>query len=892
MKIYLIIGNNFNIIIHLFLLHYSIISNLYHMILNMKKITLIISTFIVLLLNVSLQSQNNEVDEITITKANIQYAPETGFVHPLPINNSISYEYIDMNMNGEKDFVIYTEGVQNYISIRTLENESIGEKPIKEKICGNFSCEDVSGDSVPEVIYITLDNYNVNLHIFNYKKGTTITKLLYTGNDNFKDGNFDASFYDAKVLNHSNGKQLLLLEMGTGHDGQPRGIIALNLPDLSLAWDFLIGSRPVGSMVIDDLDDDGKNEIIFSTFAPGNGITLNGYSDDKSYFIVLDENGKEKYHLNYSGPISYCYFNIIKPHNEIVIYGYKMDVGIVDPCALLIGGAYFELKKSHSTSERFIFAGYPVNTVRENIEDYFYYFDDYNVQHVLNKNLNKRKSIILPYEINKVFDFYISDKNETIYLTALWKEDHSSTTFLLFNKEFDLLGKKNIPVESFLNFQFDKSETEGKLYFIDIGRQKIFEWVIPLDQLQLTFNLNYFLIANRTPIILIVILLSLIFAGTSIVNIISRKNLHIQKLKSLSKYFIENPVESIVVFNESGYVESINIAFLKLFEIKDTDRIKLLTYHELLESIKTISLIEKVEMAYSKNNQYNYFNLETDLPIHETLHKLKIEIQKVILDKKRFSIVLKFYDLTAFTRADRISNWAAIAQKLAHEIKNPLMSMSLSLGRLEKKLYDKDKSKEESKNKYFTFIREDIERMRDSTNQFLKFTSSLDFNFSPCLINNLLEKIVHNYKSVIDDRVSFELSLNYDVQYIKIDEEQTKQVLINIIDNAIDAIPNEGIIKIETKFINKFPLKNGLEKKYVQIIISDNGMGITNENLSKIFEPNFTTKKTGSGFGLAIAKHVIEEQQGSISISSKVEVGTIITIELPDSKIPGDKHDR
>jgi two-component system, cell cycle sensor histidine kinase and response regulator CckA len=133
-----------------------------------------------------------------------------------------------------------------------------------------------------------------------------------------------------------------------------------------------------------------------------------------------------------------------------------------------------------------------------------------------------------------------------------------------------------------------------------------------------------------------------------------------------------------------------------------------------------------------------------------------------------------------------------------------------------------------------------------------------------------------------DQNIKEEVNFPDDLWSIKADEVQIIQVLMNLLLNSIQAMPNGGLIKIEAENIIIGDSTDRLHKgKYIRLSIQDNGIGIPEENFSKIFDINFTTKKEGKGLGLYIIKDIISKHQGYISVMSKLGKGTTFKIYLP-----------
>jgi signal transduction histidine kinase len=151
-------------------------------------------------------------------------------------------------------------------------------------------------------------------------------------------------------------------------------------------------------------------------------------------------------------------------------------------------------------------------------------------------------------------------------------------------------------------------------------------------------------------------------------------------------------------------------------------------------------------------------------------------------------------------------------------------------------------------------------------------------------VNPLLEDSV---KSLLrGTKIKSQFELNQDLWYVKVNQYQINQVINNIVINAMQALPNGGILKVSTKNKNLtpntliYPLEPG---KHVQISIEDNGTGISIEHLSRIFDPYFTTKKEGSGLGLVTSYNIIKNYGGLITVNSQIGVGTTFHIYLPSS---------
>ena len=227
-------------------------------------------------------------------------------------------------------------------------------------------------------------------------------------------------------------------------------------------------------------------------------------------------------------------------------------------------------------------------------------------------------------------------------------------------------------------------------------------------------------------------------------------------------------------------------------------------------------------------------------------------------------------------RMERIATLGQIAATVNHEIRTPLNSLYLNLQLLRKKInsYD-DKDNAGIKDNMFGLtlsIEGEITRINEILEEFVRYA-----RFSPPeLEEKNLNKIIRNVAEIInqnarESNIDIKLSLSGDAGLIMLDEKKMIQALLNLCVNAIHAMPYGGTLSIKT-------IK---EKENVKIYISDTGKGIAEKDIARIFEPFFTKKAGGLGFGLSIVQRIIEDHQGKISCRSRIDKGTAFEIVLP-----------
>jgi PAS domain S-box-containing protein len=241
-------------------------------------------------------------------------------------------------------------------------------------------------------------------------------------------------------------------------------------------------------------------------------------------------------------------------------------------------------------------------------------------------------------------------------------------------------------------------------------------------------------------------------------------------------------------------------------------------------------------------------------------------------------------------RAENLASLTTLAAGVAHEIKNPLGSISIHIQLMQKavaanrKLFknahpdgiDQMGQKPESYfdllDKYIGVVNEEIDRLNQIVVDFLFAVRPMDMNLRKGDINGLIGELADFVRLELKEgRIECVLNLDETIPPLEIDERFLKQALLNLIKNAAAAMPDGGRLTIETLW------KDG----EAQIFVRDTGIGIPGENLSKIFDPYFTTKDTGLGLGLTLVFKIIREHRGEITVKSREGEGSCFIISLP-----------
>jgi len=217
-------------------------------------------------------------------------------------------------------------------------------------------------------------------------------------------------------------------------------------------------------------------------------------------------------------------------------------------------------------------------------------------------------------------------------------------------------------------------------------------------------------------------------------------------------------------------------------------------------------------------------------------------------------------------QAEKDMMWREMAQVMAHEIKNPLTPLRLSTERMEMKYWGKSENFDKIFRDSMEVINEEINNLQHLVKEFSKFARMPSANFEEYDINEQIRDIIPPYRGKAD----ITLTLDPEIPQFFGDKMQMKQVFVNLIQNAIQAMPARGIMEITSRY------ENGM----FIFMIKDSGEGISPEDMERIFRPYYTTKEKGTGLGLSIVKRMINQHQGAIEVDSKKGEGTIFIIKI------------
>lgn len=343
------------------------------------------------------------------------------------------------------------------------------------------------------------------------------------------------------------------------------------------------------------------------------------------------------------------------------------------------------------------------------------------------------------------------------------------------------------------------------------------------------------------------------------------------EMKSYTENVVESMASGLITVDTNGRIVSTNRKASRLLGL-DTRQVQGRPIESLIPS-QYLNINEVIEQ------EKGIIEKEVDCPIGQGIIPLSISVTP-LKDPEggNLGAVIILRDLREIRelqekvrRSERLASLGRLASGVAHEIRNPLSSIK---GFAQ---YFRDKFEEGSEDKsYADIMIQEVERLNRVITQLLDFGRPKELRLDLYPLSQILELPLHLIRADLSKRGIKLIEPPFPKDEIKVDSDQITQALLNIFLNAMESMESGGELRVE---IVKKPEWGGVE-----IWISDSGPGINQENLSKIFDPFFSTKKKGTGLGLAITANIVEAHQGEILVESREGKGTTFKIFLPYPK--------
>jgi len=783
----------------------------------------------------------------------------------------------DLEGNNQYTYFRYQVVLDGGFTIITLNNEdNTNDQNNFDGEIRAFEFVDWNEDGKKEALVVYEVNDSCFAAIFDENRNKLFEHFLFSGNPRTEGNNKvhdwlgQISWLDVVDIDDDGLKELVVFVSETSSNA-PRGVLVFDLKTLKEKWQYLIGP-PLTSYHIVDVDKDGKLEILMATSAPDNKNTANNTTDSLSYVILVSHEGKEIWTKQYGEIFSTTYAAASDKDND----------GSIN---ILVAKGRGETEKNPDIRLEYVNPanGEPLTNKK------FPFYSEINFA-LLQTDQNLDKEIViydssgeiqlLDHQFNPInlknFPKGITD----LYLVGdLTGDGFDEFALKIQSRLFIINHKLQIIAEIDGNLRIVPNYPHySNLPYLQPRRNSTPLLAVYKD----TDNLTRLMSLERNPSFIFHLILPwiiMVMSFSFVAFIISRTARTINRLNILKRSFTvglalnDNPC---IFINRNMQIEQANSAAVNLLSIENNllpmpvssipDTVGNLKRH--LLNLKSKGFVRHVEKI---------LETETNSP------KLSFIAEPIGQRGRRNSNwFVVFYQNSLLDSKDDVT-WAKMAQRLAHDIKNPLTSILLTQQRLQKEYSKENADKIKRYDKYSNRIVERIEDLRKLSRNFMKYVNVEKINSQPTNINHFLEKIFSNSTIDLPKDIQLQKKLGEDLPVIHVDQELIHSVIENLVSNAINAMPDGGTLTISTSLAAQLQ-PGGSEQPpndYLIIEVMDTGKGIPENMKEHLFKPFVTKTKLGTGLGLTIVKKIIDDHKGHIELSSEKGVGTTFTIYLP-----------
>jgi PAS domain S-box-containing protein len=356
-----------------------------------------------------------------------------------------------------------------------------------------------------------------------------------------------------------------------------------------------------------------------------------------------------------------------------------------------------------------------------------------------------------------------------------------------------------------------------------------------------------------------------------------------RKDQNLHEILLRNLKEAIIFANDQGRIQVFNPVAEEFFEIRRKQALG-----KRLERVIPYKNIRKhFDSVYEKKESDHVIELAIRVPATPSAEGetriLQCSFYPVFERAGSFlGCLATFSDVTEkgllsreISKSRDLSTIGVLSRWMAHEIRNPLSSLNINIELLREELGEEiHLSQKEEIHSLINFISHETLRLENNLKEFLDFNRLPPLKFEWVQLNEVLDSVVRLLRPDAQMKnARIETHFQRTLPQLKIDVSQFNLAISNLLINGIQAVSEKGEVHLHTRG----------SKKNVFVVIKDNGVGISKENLPRIFDFMFSTKPMGSGLGLSIAKKIISDHHGEISVKSEVNKGSVFKIRIPMS---------
>ncbi len=709
---------------------------------------------------------------------------------------------------------------------------------------------DYTGDGVEDCFVFTVQKDSLFLYGYDIGQRKPILSRHFLMRIPYPHPHFKitaAQVYDL----HKDFSPELLFTVHAGLAMHPRGIYAFDIARKKIIGKFE-NNASKDTFLIYDLNGDGVDEIILLGKANGNGEQNAPYTDWKNWIFILDQNLKLIVPALSFGSFPSCVGIApiqIKDERYVLISHYRAaPTYVAKPFGFLLVNAEgrFARKVYFNNPEML---GYAFVLIPDGTEQYIYLSLERGQLLKFNTDFQMLKKIKNPsasFKIRLVHDINGDDKPDIII--------YSEEGIQIYDQDLQLLGKVGV---------------QGEFSIRQCGEDALPEMGIISSEFFYHFKVNKNPLYGWLPGIFIglfILLVGLLQLGSVVLT-------RILTFFSYFEFSIRKSSNAVVLFKPNGHLLYFNAQTQTLLNMKEPLKKNMPAHVAFKEYPDILTCLNKSLQTGQPQKK--------DLVVNKGSLNIKGEI-RVVPFKTKFNYIyaylMEIKDFTTPVLTERHQAWSRTVRKMAHDIKTPLGSVMLNVERIQQKIEDTAPEVLKITGDDFQMTIAEIKRIQEMTRHFLKFTNLEEPNRQDVLLEEIIENTIKHFDAYFNNGLQVEVNLEKGNYTLQADAKQLEMAFQIFIENSIDAMNGKGKILISSVVTQNF--EEHLRDE-VEIEIADNGPGIPPDIRDRIFEPFFTSKKEGTGMGLAIAKKIINDHGGEVEVIAKEHFGAVFRIVLP-----------
>lgn len=696
---------------------------------------------------------------------------------------------------------------------------------------------DWDGDGYNEIFCPSTKNDTLYMNIISFEKLDFLLRKrpIYIRKNIKKELPWDIEDIRGITLDvNGDGSKDLLLSLGTGFALQPRGFMTYDIKNDSIIDTFFTQVRGTNFTIL-DIDNDAKEEILCIAGAGGQYPADAPFTDQKRWLFVLNKDLSFKFPPRSYGKIGTA-INFLLVNSEI----HLLATGVNDS----LDAVYEMISNKGKLLQKKVIKKFGTGEI-------------FTIKNIKGKpffvvSIRNKQTSLFSYDLNLEWQY-------DGYLKFCFAADLTGDgeKELLF-KEFKNYIVTDQTLKKLAEFKLKEISTKPELVSFCKGKRKGIA-IQTADK-----NTIYVLQdspANKYAIPLFFSIFIVLYLLFILMHFVMKQ---ISIFYHTFLFFIQQDDSSLMLLDGNGKVLRFNKQFENL--LLKNKKVKKKHFSEILEGYDDLkNLISKAVRTQSEQ--------QNELSIYKNNFSFKGKLEVIPFRAwggYTFAYLIKIVDQTEEIINERIQVWSHTAQKIAHEIKTPLASIQLNLSTLKLRL-QKGKKDNENINDDIVTINEQINRIKTLTSSLLKITNLEKSHQNVYSLKELLSDALEKFRGYFTEGIKITIAKEIDNVKIKFDKNQFVEVIQIIIENAIDALKGKGEINI-------YLGEN--DDSYIELIIQDFGQGIDDRNIQKVFDPYFTSKKEGTGLGLAFAKKITEDNHAFIEIKSQKGEWTKIKLKI------------